>query len=119
MDPGVSLEKIAKATAYYSGSDIKNLCIAAALNAVKESSSDIFLSMKDGGIPKGTGSIRILKEHHFEQARSQIAPSASEDMHSLLQIHKWDALYGDGKRRQRHKSIGFNDTEPTKVATKS
>jgi hypothetical protein len=40
-------------------------------------------------------------------------------MHSLLQIHKWDALYGDGKRRQRHKSIGFNDTEPTKVATKS
>ncbi|CAO3682126.1 unnamed protein product [Umbelopsis vinacea] len=119
MDPGVSLEKIAKATAYYSGSDIKNLCIAAALNAVKESSSDIFLSTKDGGIPKGTGSIRILKEHHFEQARSQIAPSASEDMHSLLQIHKWDALYGDGKRRQRHKGIGFNDTEPNKVAAKS
>jgi SpoVK/Ycf46/Vps4 family AAA+-type ATPase len=121
VDPGVSIEKLAKGTPYYSGSDIKNLCIAAALNAVKESSSKYFSKIKASGdtVHADTAPIRILKEHHFDQARSQIAPSASEDMHSLIQIHKWDGLYGDGKHRKRHKGIGFNDTELSKVSIKA
>ncbi|KAG2179872.1 hypothetical protein INT43_003658, partial [Umbelopsis isabellina] len=83
IDPQVSLTKLAKETEYYSGSDIKNLCIAAALNAVKENTADIFKSIKNNqskGIEEKE-SIRVLKQHHFEKARSQIAPSASEDMH--------------------------------------
>jgi SpoVK/Ycf46/Vps4 family AAA+-type ATPase len=112
VDNNVSLEKLAKETAYYSGSDIKNLCIAAALNAVKECSTNIFQSFKgdNAKLREDTIPVRILKEHHFEKARSQIAPSASEDMHSLIQIHKWDGLYGDRKHGRLHKGIGFNDT---------
>jgi SpoVK/Ycf46/Vps4 family AAA+-type ATPase len=113
MDAQVSLSKLAKETAYYSGSDIKNLCIAAALNAVKETTADIFNSIKSNeskGV-EDAKSIRLLKQHHFDKARSQIAPSASEDMHSLIEIHKWDGLYGDGKHRRPHKGIGFNVAE--------
>ncbi|CAO3685543.1 unnamed protein product [Umbelopsis ramanniana] len=121
VDQGVSIEKLAKATPYYSGSDIKNLCIAAALNAVKENTGNDYSNIKAGGntVPAANAPIRVLKEHHFDQARSQIAPSASEDMHSLIQIHKWDGLYGDGKHRRRHKGIGFNDTEPAKISVKA
>jgi SpoVK/Ycf46/Vps4 family AAA+-type ATPase len=121
VDQGVSIEKLAKATPYYSGSDIKNLCIAAALNAVKENTGNDFSNIKAVGntVPAANAPIRVLKEHHFDQARSQIAPSASEDMHSLIQIHKWDGLYGDGKHRRRHKGIGFNDIEPTKISVKA
>ncbi|KAF9337331.1 hypothetical protein BG006_005348 [Podila minutissima] len=36
LEPGVDVQELAKKTAFFSGSDLKNLCVAAALAAVRE-----------------------------------------------------------------------------------
>ncbi|GME49149.1 ATPase AAA+ type core [Neofusicoccum parvum] len=36
LDPGIKLDELAAKTPFYSGSDLKNLCVAAALNCVRE-----------------------------------------------------------------------------------
>ncbi|KKY28773.1 putative mitochondrial aaa atpase [Diplodia seriata] len=36
LDPAIKLDQLAKDTPFYSGSDLKNLCVAAALNCVRE-----------------------------------------------------------------------------------
>lgn len=52
--------------------------------------------------------VRVLKPHHFAKALMQVTPSCSDDMQTLVDIRKWDALYGDGaKGRNKKPLIGF------------
>ncbi|CAG8746336.1 9355_t:CDS:2, partial [Racocetra persica] len=116
LDPSISLANLAKITNLYSGSDLKNLCISAALAAVREdaekeqANSSTFVK----GITKKTvdkhPEIRVLKTHHFQLALKQVTPSCSEDMSSLTELRKWDTMYGDGawNRKRRSKGIGFD-----------
>ncbi|KAF3910628.1 hypothetical protein ABW21_db0204620 [Orbilia brochopaga] len=84
-------------TNLYSGSDLKNVAVAAALAAVREEEA-VF---KDTGVypPK-----RLLRAQHFEQALGEITASISDDMGSLGMIRKFDEKYGD--RKGRKKSTG-------------
>lgn len=52
---------------------------------------------------------RVLTKAHFDKALQQISPSCSEDMSSLMELRKWDGLYGDGGRQRRKvlKTLGF------------
>jgi DNA polymerase III delta prime subunit len=104
----VSLQSLATETDLYSGSDLKNLCVAAAMDAVKEE----MRAYAAAGSPK-EGYIwpekRVLTKKHFDAATREIGASISEDMESLKAIRKFDEQYGDasGRKRKSKRSMGF------------
>ncbi|KAK6345535.1 hypothetical protein TWF718_007447 [Orbilia javanica] len=96
LDADVDLKSIAsdERTNLYSGSDLKNVAVSAALAAVKE--EDIIFK-ETGAYPDK----RLLKAKHFEQALGEISASISDDMGSLGMIRKFDEKYGDRKGRKK------------------
>ncbi|KAJ4153269.1 hypothetical protein LMH87_009764 [Akanthomyces muscarius] len=104
LDGSVSIDDYAERTPYYSGSDLKNVCVAAAMAAVEEENE---MAMKHNGPePFEYPEKRTLRSEHFENAMKQIPASISEDMLSLKMIRKFDEDYGN-RRRAKKKSMGF------------
>ncbi|KAF3915015.1 Spastin [Arthrobotrys entomopaga] len=96
LDHDVDLTAISsdERTNLYSGSDLKNVAVAAALAAVKEEDREF----KDfGAYPTK----RVLRAKHFEQALGEITASISDDMGSLGLIRKFDEKYGDRRGRKK------------------
>lgn len=89
----ISIQDLAKKTEHYSGSDLKNVCVTAALKAVQQE-----VTTK---VPQS------LSMEHFEEALKMVPPSSSEEMDSLVEIRKWDSKFGDGKKKKKS-SIGFS-----------
>ncbi|KAF4552076.1 ATPase-like protein 12 [Elsinoe fawcettii] len=105
IDENVSLSKLAEQTPFYSGSDLKNVCVATALAAVKEENEllEKHKEDKDFRLPDK----RTLKQEHFDKAIQEISASISEDMRSLNAIKKFDEQYGDRKGRKKKEGYGF------------
>lgn len=109
LDPSVSLAAIAKDTPFYSGSDLKNVAVAAALACIREENA---IAAKHIGeeayvFPEK----RTLRKEHFTKALEEISASVSEDMSTLGQIRKFDERYGDRKgRRKKSTALGFGGT---------
>ena len=105
LDSSVSLTKLAEQTPLYSGSDLKNLSVAAALACVREE-NDLAAANKDDKEFKLPAK-RTLSLRHFEKAMAEISASISEDMSSLTAIRKFDEQFGDRKGRRKKASYGF------------
>lgn len=105
LDSAVSLSKLAEQTPLYSGSDLKNLCVAAALAAVREENelASQHADDSDFKLPEK----RTLQLRHFDKGLQEITASISEDMSSLTAIRKFDEQYGDKKGRRKKASYGF------------
>ncbi|KAJ3274883.1 hypothetical protein HDV01_001747 [Terramyces sp. JEL0728] len=132
----VDLSELAKKTEQYSGSDLKNLCVAAALHRVKEqivfdattqggsldakahqeiqerlkTIDDWGAFMKKSGIAPQSAVVSPLLKHHFDLAFKETPPSLSDEMQTLQELRKWDKQYGDGagNRQKKHQSpFGF------------
>lgn len=104
LDPDVQLPEIAKKTAFYSGSDLKNVAVAAALNAVREeneAAKQYRLDNPDAEKAYQYPEKRVLTMKHFDKALEEISASISEDMSSLKEIKKFDEQYGDRKGRKK------------------
>ncbi|KAI0966001.1 hypothetical protein F4678DRAFT_451033 [Xylaria arbuscula] len=105
LDETVSIEDMAKTTPLYSGSDLKNVCVAAAMAAVKE---ELEASERHTGPePYKWAEKRVLSRRHFDKALKEIGASVSEDMATLTAIRKFDERYGDAKARRKRKGMGF------------
>ncbi|CRG88906.1 hypothetical protein PISL3812_05941 [Talaromyces islandicus] len=107
LDASVSLSELAHRTPFYSGSDLKNVCVAAALACVREEHAR---SMQQQPQPQQSGESprRVLTKAHFERGIEEISASISEDMSTLNAIRKFDEKYGDRKgRRKRSAAWGF------------
>lgn len=105
--PDVSLSALAARTPLYSGSDLKNLCVAAALACVREENEiarDAAKNNDDFRYPDK----RVLSARHFEKAIAEISASISEDMASLNAIKKFDEQYGDRRGRRKKGGYGFS-----------
>ncbi|KAI8955255.1 hypothetical protein F4801DRAFT_530110 [Xylaria longipes] len=119
VDETVSIDDIAKHTPLYSGSDLKNMCVAAAMAAVKE---ELEASERHTGPePYEWAEKRVLNRRHFDKALKEIGASVSEDMATLTAIRKFDERYGDSKARKKRKGMGFevipeaSDSEQARV----
>ncbi|KAI1979650.1 hypothetical protein LOZ51_002039 [Ophidiomyces ophidiicola] len=107
LDDAVDLADIAHRTPFYSGSDLKNMSVAAALACVREE-YDAAGNHK-GEEPYQYPERRTLRPHHFDRAMEEISASISEDMSSLTAIRKFDEKYGDRKgRRKKTAGWGFH-----------
>ncbi|KAB8294898.1 hypothetical protein EYC80_006857 [Monilinia laxa] len=109
LDETVSLADLAKNTPYYSGSDLKNLSVAAALACIREENE--IATKHEGDTPYTYPEKRILTKKHFDKAMEEISASISEDMSTLSAIRKFDEKYGDRKgRRKKSAGLGFGGT---------
>ncbi|KAJ5646977.1 hypothetical protein N7490_003349 [Penicillium lividum] len=122
LDPAVDLAELAKRTELYSGSDLKNLSVAAALACVREENDAA--AKHQGDEPYEYPTRRILTNAHFDRGMEEISASISEDMSSLTAIRKFDEQYGDRRsRRPKSKGWGFGPaadaptTESVRVRT--
>ncbi len=110
LDDSVSFEKLAKDTPFYSGSDLKNLAVAAALACIREENA--LAAQHTGEEPFTYPEKRTLTSKHFEKAMEEISASISEDMSTLTAIRKFDEKYGDRKgRRKKGPGLGFGGTK--------
>ncbi|CZT06681.1 hypothetical protein WAI453_006024 [Rhynchosporium graminicola] len=110
LDDSVSLSTLAKDTPFYSGSDLKNLAVAAALACIREENA--VAAQHTGDEPYVYPEKRILTNAHFEKAMEEISASISEDMSTLTAIRKFDEKYGDRKgRKKKGPGMGFGGTK--------
>jgi SpoVK/Ycf46/Vps4 family AAA+-type ATPase len=125
LDPAVDLSNLAKQTNLYSGSDLKNVCVSAAVTAVTEekASKDILENVEqiDTIDAHGTADVktmerRILRSSHFEKALTEVTPSISESMETIELLRKFDKQYGNAKDKKK-KMMGFGTDVPAAVAS--
>ncbi|KNE58549.1 hypothetical protein AMAG_18267 [Allomyces macrogynus ATCC 38327] len=102
----------------YSGSDLKNVCVAAALAAVRElaaeskttaaaeSTTTPASATSDATVTASTTPApRVLKWSHFLTALNEVRPSVSDDMGSLIRLREFAAETERGAKGQRQ--FGF------------
>ncbi len=130
LEPAISLPSLASQTPFYSGSDLKNLAVAAALSCVREEFEQATAATAataptstttQASTPKKPTSSntnrhgnskyeyppkRTLLARHFARAMEEISASISEDMSSLNAIRKFDEEFG-GRRGRRKKGRGY------------
>ncbi|KAL3618039.1 hypothetical protein CASFOL_038360 [Castilleja foliolosa] len=104
LEPGFSLKQLAAATEGYSGSDLKNLCLAAAYKPVQD-----YLQQEskggDGGVE--APALRPLTLGDFIQSKAQVAPSVADSTTSLRMLQEWNERFGEGGSRPAARRIGF------------
>ncbi|XP_078180664.1 uncharacterized protein LOC144574560 isoform X2 [Carex rostrata] len=103
LNSNFNYEELANATEGYSGSDLKNLCIAAAYRPVQELLEE---EKKAGGVTSTRPSMRPLKLEDFIKAKAKVSPSVAYDATSMNELRKWNDQYGEGGSR-RHTPFGF------------
>jgi SpoVK/Ycf46/Vps4 family AAA+-type ATPase len=125
LDPAVDLSNLAKRTNLYSGSDLKNVCVSAAVTAVTEEKASRDILEQAGSKFQSTnvdepGDVkvaerRILRPSHFEKALTEVTPSISESMETIELLRKFDKQYGNAKDKKK-KLMGFGTDVPEAVA---
>ncbi|CAA0817498.1 P-loop containing nucleoside triphosphate hydrolases superfamily protein [Striga hermonthica] len=97
LESGFNIKKLAVATAGYSGSDLKNLCVAAAYKPVQE-----LLEQESKGDKKdGTAELRQLKLDDYINSKAMVGPSVVYESRSLVELRKWNEQYGEGGSKRK------------------
>ncbi|KFY13922.1 hypothetical protein V491_06213 [Pseudogymnoascus sp. VKM F-3775] len=114
LEDSVDLAALAANTPFYSGSDLKNLSVAAALACVREENLTAIAAAAAAGEDSSALSRtltypekRVIGKRHFDIAIQEISASVSEDMSTLVAIRKFDERYGDRKGRKKKAVMGF------------
>ncbi|XP_028804183.1 uncharacterized protein LOC114759219 isoform X2 [Neltuma alba] len=107
LAPDVDLEAISNMTDGYSGSDLKNLCVAAAhcpiREILKKEKKERSLALAESRpLPPlyGSTDIRPLKMEDFRYAHEQVCASVSSESANMNELLQWNELYGEGGSRK-------------------
>eukprot|EP01018_Ginkgo_biloba_P037808 Gb_27709 [translate_table: standard] len=95
---GFEFNELASTTEGYSGSDLKNLCIAAAYRPIQELLEE---EKRLGKQRNSTPVLRRLTLDDFIQAKAKVGASISYDAVSMTELRKWNEQYGEGGSRRR------------------
>ena len=106
LDPSLSLHALAARTPFYSGSDLENLSVVAALICVREELEATMAHAGDTVYSPPPERILRIRHRHFEKGMDETNASINENMSSLSAIRKFDEMYGDRKGRKK-KSAGY------------
>ncbi|KAI6039587.1 hypothetical protein EDC04DRAFT_1702979 [Pisolithus marmoratus] len=97
-----------------------DLCVSAALAAVKESvilpwaTSLDAQSISTNNEPPNLSDMteaqplscsRVIHPRHFTKAFKEITPSASESLGSLTALRKWNEQFGEGRKDERRLQV--------------
>jgi SpoVK/Ycf46/Vps4 family AAA+-type ATPase len=130
LDESVDLDEFARITPQYSGSDLKNICVAAALARVKETvvkengMTDLteaelkekiesledwgsYLSATSAKDSERSVSSLKLNKNHLQLGLSECPPSLTDETQTLIELRKWDKQHGDGAAKRRKKPAGY------------
>ncbi|KAJ0234551.1 p-loop containing nucleoside triphosphate hydrolases superfamily protein [Hirschfeldia incana] len=97
LESGFQFEKLAKETEGYSGSDLKNLCIAAAYRPVQE----LLQEEQRGEGADASPCLRPLSLDDFIQSKAKVSPSVAYDATTMNELRKWNEQYGEGGSRTK------------------
>ncbi|GAB2233580.1 hypothetical protein Droror1_Dr00002806 [Drosera rotundifolia] len=103
LKPGFQFDQLANKTEGYSGSDLKNLCIAAAYRPVQE----LLEKEKKAAENEVSSALRPLNLDDFIQSKAKVGPSVSFDATSMNELRKWNEQYGEGGSRKKS-PFGFD-----------
>lgn len=101
LEPNFRFDELANVTEGYSGSDLKNLCIAAAYRPVQELLEEEKVAKSDA-----SSVLRPLCLDDFIQSKAKVGPSVAYDATSMNELRKWNEQYGEGGSR-RKSPFGF------------
>ncbi|KAL5750743.1 hypothetical protein ACOSP7_025346 [Xanthoceras sorbifolium] len=113
MSPEVDFDAIASLTDGYSGSDLKNLCVAAAHRPIKEilekekkERAAALAEGKPAPALSGSADIRPLNIDDFKYAHERVCASVSSESVNMTELLQWNELYGEGGSR-RKKALSY------------
>ena len=92
-----ALPELTSKMEFYSGSDLKNVAITAALkSATRVAESSIVSPM-------------VISKNDFEEAVTEVPASLSDQMDSLQELRRWNEMYGETKKGELKgmKKFGF------------
>lgn len=105
-------KSLAAQTEGFSGSDLKNLCVAAAYRPIQE----LLQAEKQGKIDELADTTKIHKDTEvslrplclddFIQAKIKVGMSVAYDASSMVQLRQWNEQYGEGGSRVKS-AFGF------------
>ncbi|CAN6690487.1 unnamed protein product [Malus baccata var. baccata] len=108
LETDVDLEAVANMTDGYSGSDLKNLCVAAAHLPIreileKEKKERSLALAENRPVPElyCSTDIRPLKMEDFKHAHEQVCASVSSESTNMSELLQWNDLYGEGGSRKK------------------
>jgi len=108
MVDDLKMEEIAKLTEGFSGSDMKNLCVAAAYQPIREylaQEKEIEEKKKNENLENATEvvkpNLRPISMGDFEKSVKEISASVSEDAFSVAELRRWNEIYGEGGNRRK------------------
>ncbi|CAD5323565.1 unnamed protein product [Arabidopsis thaliana] len=97
LETGFEFDKLAKETEGYSGSDLKNLCIAAAYRPVQE----LLQEENKDSVTNASPDLRPLSLDDFIQSKAKVSPSVAYDATTMNELRKWNEQYGEGGTRTK------------------
>ncbi|XAR61325.1 Adenosinetriphosphatase [Bertholletia excelsa] len=108
LSPDVDLEAVANMTDGYSGSDLKNLCVAAAHCPIreileKEKKEKALALAENRPLPAlhSSADVRPLSMEDFRYAHEQVCASVSSESTNMNELLQWNDLYGEGGSRKK------------------
>ncbi|KAL6541441.1 hypothetical protein OROGR_010927 [Orobanche gracilis] len=91
LESGFSFEQLAEATDGYSGSDLKNLCVAAAYRPIE----DLLEQESKGGASDEDPALRPINLNDFIHSKAKVRPSVAPNASSINMLREWSEQYGE------------------------
>ncbi|CAH9054694.1 unnamed protein product [Cuscuta epithymum] len=109
LSPDVDLDSVAVMTDGYSGSDLQNLCKAAAYRPIREiiekEKKEQAASLLES-VPKPSLCLRPMNMEDFRHAHEQVCASVTSESRNMTELLQWNDMYGEGGSRQK-KSLSY------------